>query len=85
MPRSRLCRGDALNRNEKALARVMRKFVVMSLEEAAAMAFPGMGKRGRTRGNSWVRNSLRKLCRYGMAERVERGVYRWRSGRPGEA
>lgn len=51
----------------------------MTLAEAAAVAFPGMGRRSSTRGNSWVRNSLRKLCRYGLVERVDRGTYRWRS------
>lgn len=38
----------------------------MEIEELAALAFPKKGSSPATKGNSWVRNSLRKLLKLGF-------------------
>lgn len=56
----------------------------LDLAEAAALAWPKKGRRSATKGNSWVRNSLRKLLRLGLVEKVGRGSYRGTGRRPDE-
>ena len=40
----------------------------MEIEELAALAFPKKGTSPKTKGNSWVRNSLRKLVKLGFVK-----------------
>jgi hypothetical protein len=44
----------------------------VTLGVLAEMAFPRLA---RSKGNSWVRNSLRKLVAHGLVEQVARGTY----------
>jgi len=75
---------DCLNAKEvkvlEALASVRGS---MTLAELAKAAFPRLAK---ARGNSWVRNSLRRLVRAAWVVKVEPGVYKvspkGRSGLP---
>src|SRR5690348_844653 len=65
-----------LNEKEK---KVLKAFPVtgepIALDELARAAFPGVGVKSSTRGNSWARNSLRKLVRHKTVKQVGRGLY----------
>lgn len=64
--------GDlALNEKERAVFRVIAGAgEPLKLADLAAKCFPENPK-----GNSWVRNSLRRLRRHGLARRKARGTY----------
>lgn len=47
----------------------------ISLSELAKKAFPSMGAKSTTKGNSWVRNSLRFLIRTKVVKQIARGLY----------
>lgn len=51
---------------------------VLTLSEIAAACFKSHGVSSKKRGNSWVRNSLRKLRDVGLVERTNPGEYRAR-------
>lgn len=70
------CQSDKLNVKETRVYVVLRRRGSFSIGEIAVQAFPGMGHRPKTRGNSWVRNSLRKLVRIYAAEKVLPGIYK---------
>jgi hypothetical protein len=40
----------------------------LTLEELARRAFPKKGAKPKTKGNSWVRNSIRKLLKLGLVK-----------------
>ena len=46
-----------------------------SLADLAKDAFPSMGARSTTKGNSWVRNSLRKPIKLKLVKQLGRGTY----------
>jgi hypothetical protein len=47
----------------------------IAIVELAKKAFPGMGHASRTRGNSWVRNSLRRPVAFKLVKQTGRGLY----------
>lgn len=46
-----------------------------SLSDLARVAYPSMGARSTTKGNSWVRNSLRKPIKFKFVKQLGRGLY----------
>lgn len=69
MPRERKFR---LNAKERAVLAALDKFKRVgagstAISDLAARAFRKKGSSSGTKGNSWVRNSLRKLVRLGLA------------------
>lgn len=58
--------------------KVLKAFPVdgpVTLSELAKEAFPSMGAKSTTKGNSWTRNSLRYLIRTKVVKQVARGLY----------
>lgn len=45
------------------------------ISELAKDAFPSMGVRSTTKGNSWARNSLRKPIKFKFVKQLGRGIY----------
>lgn len=58
-----------------AISRLCENSEAASLSDIASMAFPSRGKASNTKGNSWVRNSLRRLMRYELVKHAGKGVY----------
>jgi hypothetical protein len=48
----------------------------LNLSDVAGRAFTKKGTEPKTHGNSWVRNSLRKLVRLKLVKKCGRGRYR---------
>jgi hypothetical protein len=69
LPRSS-ARSTSLNDKESAVLRALSVDDPQGLSNLARLAFPS-----EARGNSWVRNSLRKLRETGLARRVGAGTY----------
>lgn len=72
-----------LNKKEKAVLDSFDGSQKITISELAAKAFPKKGTSAQTKGNSWVRNSLRKLLRLKLVEHIsseakggKSGVYR---------
>ncbi len=66
---------DEMNAKEKKTLRAFPLDEPIALSELARRAFPGVGAKSKTRGNSWVRNSLRFLLRCKAVKQVARGLY----------
>jgi hypothetical protein len=64
-------RATALNDKEKKVLGAFRAHNDATIEGLAERAFPG-----EARGNSWVRNALRKLRELDLVTRVASGTYR---------
>lgn len=62
---------SSLNEKEKTVMSAFSAAKEMTIDELAERAFPR-----ESRGNSWVRNSLRKLRTMGVVSRVSSGTYR---------
>ena len=63
----------ALSRNEGKVLEILKTFPSgMDLASLAKQAFPKLPK---AKGNSWVRNALRRLVRAQYAEKIGRGSY----------
>jgi hypothetical protein len=60
---------------KKTLAAFPKTGEPIALNELAKAAFPSMGAKSTAKGNSWVRNSLRRLIRYKAARQLGRGLY----------
>lgn len=67
-----------LNEKEARVLTVLRraKGKGVALSDLAGSCFPKKGRAPKTKGNSWARNSLRKLVREGMVAKAERGTYK---------
>src|SRR6478752_5043545 len=63
------------DKEKKVLAKFPKNGEPVTIAELAKAAFPSMGVKASTRGNSWVRNSLRKPIRAKMVKQVGRGLY----------
>lgn len=59
-----------LNKKEQAVLDAFDGTQKISIAELAVKAFPKKGAAAKTKGNSWVRNSLRKLLRLKLVEHV---------------
>lgn len=46
-----------------------------SIADLARDAFPSMGRKSTSKGNSWVRNSLRKPIKHKFVKQLGRGLY----------
>lgn len=69
--------GEELNAKEKRVLASMSVGVSMPIEDIARKAWgKRVGTKSRTRGNSWVRNCMRKLRKIGKVKKVGRGLYR---------
>lgn len=64
-----------MNDKEKKVAAAFPEDEPIALSELAKKAFPSMGAKSTTRGNSWVRNSLRFLLRCKKVKQVAKGLY----------
>jgi len=66
-----------LNKKEIAVLVALRKCNngQGQISDIAGKAFPKKGTAPKTKGNSWVRNSLRKLLRVGFVRKVTPGFY----------
>ena len=64
-----------LNTKEKAVVAVLRKGKELKIKDIARRAFKKKGAGSRTKGNSWVRNSLRRPLSLGLVKQVGRGTY----------
>jgi hypothetical protein len=62
-------------KEKKTLAAFPKTGEPIALDELAKKAFPSMGAKSTTRGNSWVRNSLRFLIRTKAVKQAARGLY----------
>jgi hypothetical protein len=72
---------NVLNEKESiVLAYATRqKDKTMTIALAGPACFPNANKKGfetESKKESWVRNSLRKLCRLGLMKKIARGTYR---------
>jgi hypothetical protein len=47
----------------------------IKLEDIAGKAFVKKGTAASTKGNSWVRNSIRRPLRWGLVKKIGRGLY----------
>ena len=52
-----------LNQKEARVLKALEDGLPVSIGDIARVAFPGKGVSSKTKGNSWVRNSLRKLLK----------------------
>jgi len=60
-----------LNPKEEAVLKAFgTKGVPVAISELAAASFAKRGTSAKTKGNSWVRNSLRRLLALGLVEQV---------------
>jgi len=69
-----------LNAKELAVFLVFKKSgkdEAVKIEDVAGLAFAKKGTKAKTKGNSWVRNSLRKLRRLHLVRKVKKGAYIW--------
>lgn len=65
-----------LNEKEKkVLSKFPKNGEPIAIAELAKAAFPSMGARAATRGNSWVRNSVRRPLRLKLIKQLGRGLY----------
>lgn len=64
-----------MNDKEKKTLKAFPADEPVTLSELAKKAFPSLGAKSTTRGNSWVRNSLRYLIRTKTVKQVARGLY----------
>lgn len=60
-----------INKKEQAVLDSFEGTKATTLAELAAKAFAKKGTAPKTKGNSWVRNSMRKLLKLGLVEYVE--------------
>ena len=64
-----------LNAKEKAVVKVLRSGRPLTIQDIARRVFKKKGHTSRTKGNSWVRNSLRRPVRLGLVRQVGKGTY----------
>ncbi len=60
----------ALNKKEQSVLDSFDGTKAITLAELAAKSFAKKGTAPKTKGNSWVRNSMRKLLKLGLVEYV---------------
>jgi len=66
-----------LNEKEKKMLKNFPKNgEPISIRELAELCFRSVGTASNKRGNSWVRNSLRKPVKHKMVKQVARGLYK---------
>jgi hypothetical protein len=75
MAKSKRVAKTEMNDKEKKTLAAFPVDEPIALAELAKKAFPSMGAKSTTRGNSWVRNSLRFLIRTKKVKQVARGLY----------
>jgi predicted transcriptional regulator len=61
----------ALNTKEETVFKAFPRENAITISDLAEKAFPKKGVSAATKGNSWVRNSLRKLIRLKLVEHVK--------------
>ncbi len=62
-------------KEKKVLAKFPKSGEPVTISELAKAAFPSMGVASKTRGNSWVRNSIRRPIKAKMVKQLGRGLY----------
>jgi len=71
------------DKEKKLLAAFPAPGVAVTIEDLARVCFASVGVASNKRGNSWVRNSLRKPVQHKLVTQMGRGVYclakRWRA------
>src|SRR5678809_539279 len=63
------------NEKEKRMLKAMPENEPIAIKELAEACFKSMGTSANKRGNSWVRNCLRKPVRLKAVKQVGRGLY----------
>lgn len=66
---------DALNAHEVKVLAVLAGGSDQKIANLAKQAFPGKGTTGESKGNSMVRNALRRLVRGKLVRKVARGTF----------
>ena len=63
------------DKEKKLLAAFPAPGIAVTIEDLARVCFASVGVASNKRGNSWVRNSLRKPVRLKLVKQVGRGLY----------
>jgi hypothetical protein len=63
------------NEKEKKVLKAFPLDEPIHISELAKKAFPSMGAKSTTKGNSWVRNSIRRPIQMKLVKQLARGLY----------